>query len=88
MGEVAQLGNQKIALAQRVVTMRGKKGFLNNTYLKYFFLSNEGQGRLRARETGTTVTGIKQSELREVKITCPSPQFRNHREGALPKCQN
>ena len=72
LGEVAQLGNQKIALAQRVVTMRGKKGFLNNTYLKYFFLSNEGQGRLRARETGTTVTGIKQSELREVKITCPS----------------
>ena len=71
LGEVAQLGNQKIALAQRVVTMRGKKGFLNNTYLKYFFLSNEGQGRLRARETGTTVTGIKQSELREVKITCP-----------------
>ena len=88
LGEVAQLGNQKIALAQRVVTMRGKKGFLNNTYLQYFFLSNEGQGRLRARETGTTVTGIKQSELREVKITCPSPQFRNHREGALPKCQN
>jgi type I restriction enzyme S subunit len=71
LGEVAQLGNQKIALAQRVVTMRGKKDFLNNTYLKYFFLSNEGQGRLRARETGTTVTGIKQSELREVKITCP-----------------
>ena len=71
LGEVAQLDNRKIALAQRVVTLRGKKGVLDNTYLKYFLMSNVGQARLKARETGTTVTGIKQSELREVMIDCP-----------------
>ena len=71
LGEVAQLDNRKIALAQRVVTLRGKKGVLDNTYLKYFLMSNIGQARLKARETGTTVTGIKQSELREVLIDCP-----------------
>lgn len=72
LGEVAQLQSKDIALAQRVVTLRGKKGVLDNTYLKYFFLSHEGRQRLRARETGTTVTGIKQAELREVLIPCPS----------------
>ena len=71
LGEVAQLDSRKIALAQRVVTLRGKKGVLDNTYLKYFLMSNVGQARLKARETGTTVTGIKQSELREVLIDCP-----------------
>ncbi len=71
LGEVAQLDNANIALAQRVVTLRGKTGVLDNTYLKYYFLSNVGQQRLKARETGTTVTGIKQSELREVTIDVP-----------------
>ena len=71
LGEVAQLDERKIALAQRVVTLRGKANILDNTYLKYYLLSNIGQSRLKARETGTTVTGIKQSELREVLVTCP-----------------
>lgn len=71
LGEVAQLVNEKVALAQRVVTLRGKEGVLDNTYLKYYLLSNIGQQKLKARETGTTVTGIKQSELREVLVACP-----------------
>lgn len=71
LGEVAQLDNANIALAQRVVTLRGKSDVLDNTYLKYYFLSNVGQQRLKARETGTTVTGIKQSELREVIVDVP-----------------
>ena len=71
LGEVAQLKDANIALAQRVVTLRGKSGVLDNTYLKYYFLSNVGQQRLKARETGTTVTGIKQSELREVLVDVP-----------------
>ena len=71
LGEVAQLENANVALAQRVVTLRGKSGILNNTYLKYYFLSNRGRQRLKARETGTTVTGIKQSELKEVLVDVP-----------------
>ena len=71
LGEVAQLDDANIALAQRVVTLRGKSDVLDNTYLKYYFLSNVGQQRLKARETGTTVTGIKQSELREVIVDVP-----------------
>lgn len=75
LGEVAQLDDKKIALAQRVVCLRGKEGVLDNTFLKYFLLSSLGQARLKARETGTTVTGIKQSELKEVLIDYPPYKY-------------
>ena len=40
LGEVAQLDDRKIALAQRVITLRGKPGLLDNGYLKYLFYQN------------------------------------------------
>ncbi len=71
LGEVAQIKMTKIALAQRIITLRGKENILDNSYLKYFLQSDIGQRRLKARETGTTVTGIKQSELKLVEIDMP-----------------
>jgi type I restriction enzyme S subunit len=71
LGEVAQLGREKVALAQRVITLRGKKDFLDNDYLLYLLLSEEMQDQLKARATGTTVLGIKQSELRKISVTVP-----------------
>jgi len=71
LGEVAQIKTTNIALAQRIITLRGKKGILDNGFLKYFLQSDVGQNRLKERETGTTVTGIKQSELRLVEIDFP-----------------
>jgi type I restriction enzyme S subunit len=73
LGEVAQLDDRKIALAQRVITLRGKKGFLDNTFLRYLLLSTDVQHQLDGRGTGTTVKGIKQSELRKVEL--PIPDF-------------
>jgi len=67
LGEVAQLGHEKVALAQRVVTLRGKVGVLDSTYLLYLLQTEEMQSKLKARATGTTVLGIKQSELRKVE---------------------
>jgi len=71
LGEVAQLGSEKIALAQRVVTLRGKAGLLDSTYLLYLLQADETQDQLKSRATGTTVLGIKQSELRKVPIRVP-----------------
>jgi type I restriction enzyme S subunit len=72
LGEVAQIKTEeKVALAQRVITLRGKQDLIDNTFLKYFLQSPVGQGNLKAKETGTTVTGIKQSELRQVEIYAP-----------------
>lgn len=71
LGEVAQLGSERVALAQRLITLRGKPGVLDNTFLKFVMQSEGVQNQLRARATGTTVLGIKQSELRKVRLTLP-----------------
>ena len=71
LGEVAQLSRNKVALAQRVITLRGKQSVLHNTYLRYLLQSNFIQHQLEARATGTTVLGIKQSELRKVDLLLP-----------------
>lgn len=49
LGEVAQLDKRKIALAQRVITLRGKTDFLDNTFLKYLLISNDVQHQLDGR---------------------------------------
>lgn len=72
LGEVAQIKVEKVALAQRIILLRGKENYLDNTYLKYFLISDFGQSELTSRQSGTTVFGIKQSELRKIKITFPS----------------
>jgi len=71
LGEVAQLDGTKVALAQRVITLRGKRDLLDNTFLKFLLQSAEVQEELRSRGTGTTVVGIRQSELRKVSLTLP-----------------
>ncbi|MFN7931365.1 MAG: restriction endonuclease subunit S [Blastocatellia bacterium] len=71
LGEVAQLGNEKVALAQRIILLRGDKQRLDNTYLRYCLNAGYVQSQLHGRASGTTVTGIKQSELRRVEIALP-----------------
>ncbi|MGO2235599.1 MAG: restriction endonuclease subunit S [Marinomonas sp.] len=71
LGEAAQLTDSNIALAQRIVTLRGKKGVLSNDYLLCAMQSNYVQHQLEARATGSTVKGIKQSELRKVILPVP-----------------
>lgn len=71
LGEVAFIKNSNIALAQRVFTLRGDGEKLDTTYLKYFLQSSIGQDRLNKRSSGTTVKGIKQSELRKIEIDLP-----------------
>ena len=71
LGMVARLDRDDIAIAQRLLTLRGKKGVLDNDYLLYYLQSPIGQAALKARETGTTVTGIKQAEFRKIEIEIP-----------------
>ncbi|HEV8711375.1 MAG TPA: restriction endonuclease subunit S [Candidatus Binatia bacterium] len=71
LGQVAQLDGNNVALAQRVVTLRGKEGVIDNTFLKFLLQSRSVQEQLRGRSTGTTVHGIRQSELRKVLLLVP-----------------
>lgn len=73
LGEVALLRTtHRVALAQRVILIRGRAGLVDQRYLAYALQSPLVQGRLKARATGTTVQGIKQSELRQVDVPLPS----------------
>jgi type I restriction enzyme, S subunit len=71
LGEVGQLDNRKVSVGQRLITLRGKKGLLDNTFLKYLLMSDFVQHQLLARATGTTVSGIKQAELRRLNLLVP-----------------
>ena len=72
LGEVAQINfSGRVALAQRIITLSGKNMVLDNSFLKYTLQTGKMQERLSGRATGTTVTGIKSSELREIEIELP-----------------
>lgn len=69
LGEVAQLRTpERVALAQRVILLRGNPRLIDQQYYFQALKSPLVQAGLRARATGTTVSGIKQSELRQVEV--------------------
>mgnify|MGYP001585927559 CR=1 FL=1 len=43
LGEVALLKSEKVALAQRIITLRGEKELCDNVFLKYYLQSNVGK---------------------------------------------
>jgi len=71
MGMVAHLDRDDVGVAQRLITLRGKEGILDNDYLLYYLQSPLGQHKLKERESGSTVTGIKQAEFRKIEIDIP-----------------
>ena len=70
-GNVAQIDNENVALAQRVIKY-SSKGRLNNTFLKYYFLSDLFRTIINEKATGSTVKGIKGSVLHKQKVIVPS----------------
>lgn len=69
LGEVAQLrSSEKVALAQRVILLRGNPSVIHQGYFYQAMKSSFVQSELKARASGTTVSGIKQSELRQVRV--------------------
>ncbi len=72
LGEVALIKDRNVALAQRIITLRGKKEYVFNPFLKYYFQNDTGQHELQSRASGTTVFGIKASVLKKVPVELPS----------------
>lgn len=77
-GNVAQIDNENIALAQRVIKYRPKSNNLNSTFLKYVLLGKEFQDKLERAATGGTVKGIKGSKLHQLTIPVPSIEEQEH----------
>lgn len=83
LGEVAELKDANVSIGQRLITMRSDENLLHGKYLKYYLQSKEGQSKLSQRESGTTVIGIKQAELRKVLIPLPSLEIQKKIAGVL-----
>ena len=71
LGEIALIKDKNVALAQRIITLRGKKHIVFNPFLKYYFQDDTGQHELQSRASGTTVFGIKASVLKKVPVSLP-----------------
>ena len=74
LGEVANVDDVSIALAQRIIKFRPKSDCLNPYFLKYWILSYSFQSELHQYATGSTVQGIKASKLRLLKLNLPPLQ--------------
>jgi type I restriction enzyme S subunit len=72
LGCIAKLDRDDVAVAQRLLTLRGKRNILDNDYLMYYLTSKRGQHELQSRASGSTVQGIKRSEFEYVKIQLPT----------------
>ena len=72
LGRVALVPDDNpLVLGQRLFGLRGKAGILDSVFLYYALQTEAAQNELTSRATGTTVTGIRQSELVKVRIDAP-----------------
>lgn len=72
MGEVFYVNdNRKYLLGQRVFGLRPNKKLIDPRYLAAWLASAEGQRQIAARASGSTVQGIRQSELLKIEVDLP-----------------
>jgi len=89
MGEVAQLRTaERVALAQRVILLRADPQVMDQNFLFHALKSPFVRAELSRRATGTTVLGVKQSELRQIRIPYYSLHVQRHLAGILSAYDN
>lgn len=71
LGATAQIEDENIALAQRLILLKANKDQMDNTFLKYYFLSQAGQHELYSQSTGSTAIGIKASKFYNINTIIP-----------------
>jgi len=75
MGEVFYINDdKKYVLGQRVFGLRPNARLINPKYLAAWLASAEGQNQIAARASGSTVQGIRQSELLKLEVDLPSKE--------------
>lgn len=72
LGEIAQVDDEHIALAQRILKFSSSTYELANSYLAYWMRSASFQTDVLRRATGSTATGIKASKIVELRCLLPS----------------
>lgn len=78
LGEFYYLANEsKYCLSQRLYAIRSNEEIIKNSLLYYSLISDAVKSEIINRGTGTTITGIRQSELRKVNVIIPDINIQN-----------
>jgi type I restriction enzyme, S subunit len=77
--------DEKIALAQRIITFMPNLDILTGEYLHYSLQSKVIQDKILEKGTGATVTGIKSRLLKEITIFIPSLDIQKRLVNSLNK---
>jgi type I restriction enzyme S subunit len=84
LGEVYYVSEtRKYCLSQRLFSIRANDAVVKPTILYLWLRSVQGQKHIHARATGTTVVGIRQSQLRELPILAPESSVQNAAHGQV-----
>ncbi|NFF82632.1 restriction endonuclease subunit S [Clostridium botulinum] len=78
-GNVCRIPNdlKKFAMGQRVITMQGKVGVLNNVFLAQYMQSMSFRIDIDKYKTGSSAQGIRSKELQKILIPIPNIQLQN-----------
>ena len=78
-GDVCRIPNdlKKFAMGQRVITMRGKGGLLNNIFLAQYMQSMAFKIDIDKYKTGSSAQGIRSKELQKILIPIPNIELQN-----------
>jgi type I restriction enzyme S subunit len=72
LANVAQIDtNEKLAFAQRIIVMQPNSKKIDQAFLKLMLLSENTRQKILEKGTGATVTGIKSSLLKKIRISFP-----------------
>lgn len=72
MGELFLFSSSvEYVLSQRLFAIRANPEFISGSYLYFWLNTSVAKSDMKNRSTGTTVVGIRQSELQKVKVLTP-----------------
>ena len=74
--------------AQRVFALRVNREIISCSYLNYWLSSSMGQFFLKRRASGSTVQGIKQSELYQCEVIVPNKHIQDKASDLLTEILN
>lgn len=72
LGEVAQIEDEEVALAQRLILLKADRRRMEPDYLAFALRSTRFQSLLWANATGSTALGIKADRLKALEIPLPT----------------
>ena len=70
LGACVEITSSPVALAERLVLLKPKKA-ITGAYLRHYLTSTGGRSELTSRATGSTISRIPLSQLRDVRVVVP-----------------